>query len=450
MTGARAVLAALVVAADAGGAGRGRRRHAARGCRARRRRRRRCAPCWPAAPTCSRRTATAAPRCTGRCIATTCRWSRRCCAPARGSTPSPISARRRSIWRAPTTAPRWCRACSRPAPIANLALPSGETPLMNCARTGDAAAVRALLARGARVDARESAHQQTALMWAAAERSSRRWCAALLSAKADRPRALASLFAGRDERGDAARRARGAELHRAARRQHAAPLCGAIGRRRFGAPAARRRRRPERRARRRPAGADAGRLQRPRRPWRRCCSTVAPIPTPPPSGSPRCTRRCCAPTLALVRALLARGRQPERGDDQGHADAAHQPGLRPAGRAHPGHAAAAGGPVSRARHRARAARRRRGPARHDAGRHDGADAGGRAGRVGHAGSPRRGAHRRRPRGRARTWCCGRWTRCSRPAPMPTPPIRRATPRCTRPRLAGSIAWCRAWWRPEPR
>ena len=52
----------------------------------------------------------------------------------------------------------------------NLALPSGETALMNCARTGDAAAVRALLARGARVDARESAHQQTALMWAAANR----------------------------------------------------------------------------------------------------------------------------------------------------------------------------------------------------------------------------------------------------------------------------------------
>jgi uncharacterized protein len=52
----------------------------------------------------------------------------------------------------------------------NLPLPGGETPLMNCARTGDPAAVRALLAKGARVDARESAHQQTALMWAAAER----------------------------------------------------------------------------------------------------------------------------------------------------------------------------------------------------------------------------------------------------------------------------------------
>ena len=66
----------------------------------------------------------------------------------------------------------------------NLALPGGETPLMNCARTGDAAAVRALLARGARVDARESAHQQTALMWAAAERHPGA-VAALLAAKAD-------------------------------------------------------------------------------------------------------------------------------------------------------------------------------------------------------------------------------------------------------------------------
>jgi ankyrin len=66
----------------------------------------------------------------------------------------------------------------------NQALPGGETPLMNCARTGDPAAVRALLARGARVEARESAHQQTALMWAAAERHPVA-VAALLAAKAD-------------------------------------------------------------------------------------------------------------------------------------------------------------------------------------------------------------------------------------------------------------------------
>lgn len=51
----------------------------------------------------------------------------------------------------------------------NSALVSGERVLMTCARTGEAAAVRALLSRGATVNAKESAHQQTALMWAAAQ-----------------------------------------------------------------------------------------------------------------------------------------------------------------------------------------------------------------------------------------------------------------------------------------
>jgi ankyrin repeat protein len=50
------------------------------------------------------------------------------------------------------------------------ALPSGETVLMTCARAGDANAVKALLARGADVNAREHEHDQTALMWAAAQR----------------------------------------------------------------------------------------------------------------------------------------------------------------------------------------------------------------------------------------------------------------------------------------
>jgi ankyrin repeat protein len=52
---------------------------------------------------------------------------------------------------------------------ANTALVSGETVLMTCARTGEAAGVRALLARGAAVNAKEPAHDQTALMWAAAQ-----------------------------------------------------------------------------------------------------------------------------------------------------------------------------------------------------------------------------------------------------------------------------------------
>ena len=53
----------------------------------------------------------------------------------------------------------------------NIAQHSGETPLMTCSRTGNAAAVEALLARGANANAKEEALlQQTALMWAIAEK----------------------------------------------------------------------------------------------------------------------------------------------------------------------------------------------------------------------------------------------------------------------------------------
>src|SRR5207244_9164737 len=52
----------------------------------------------------------------------------------------------------------------------NATLLSGETVLMNCARAGDVRAVKALLAHGADVNAKEPSHDQTALMWAAAER----------------------------------------------------------------------------------------------------------------------------------------------------------------------------------------------------------------------------------------------------------------------------------------
>ncbi len=52
---------------------------------------------------------------------------------------------------------------------ANAALLTGETVLMTCSRVGEAASVRALLRRGALINARESAHNQTALMWAAAQ-----------------------------------------------------------------------------------------------------------------------------------------------------------------------------------------------------------------------------------------------------------------------------------------
>ena len=49
-------------------------------------------------------------------------------------------------------------------------LTGGEDVLMTCARAGDARSVGALLVHGADVNAREHEHQQTALMWAVAER----------------------------------------------------------------------------------------------------------------------------------------------------------------------------------------------------------------------------------------------------------------------------------------
>lgn len=51
----------------------------------------------------------------------------------------------------------------------NLAGPGGETPLLTAARTGNAETVKLLLARGARVDAREASRGQTPLMWAVAQ-----------------------------------------------------------------------------------------------------------------------------------------------------------------------------------------------------------------------------------------------------------------------------------------
>jgi ankyrin len=52
----------------------------------------------------------------------------------------------------------------------NAALLNGETVLMNCARTGNAAALKSLVAAGAKVNVREPEHNQTALMWAVAEK----------------------------------------------------------------------------------------------------------------------------------------------------------------------------------------------------------------------------------------------------------------------------------------
>jgi ankyrin repeat protein len=53
---------------------------------------------------------------------------------------------------------------------ANAASLNGETVLMTCARAGDARGVKALVMKGARVNVKETAHDQTPLMWAAAQR----------------------------------------------------------------------------------------------------------------------------------------------------------------------------------------------------------------------------------------------------------------------------------------
>jgi ankyrin repeat protein len=52
----------------------------------------------------------------------------------------------------------------------NTAIATGETPLMTCARSGSVDAVRMLVEYGAAVNGRESTQNQTALMWAAAEK----------------------------------------------------------------------------------------------------------------------------------------------------------------------------------------------------------------------------------------------------------------------------------------
>ncbi len=52
----------------------------------------------------------------------------------------------------------------------NTPIATGETPLMTCSKTGSADAVRMLIEYGADVNAKEPKENQTALMWAAAER----------------------------------------------------------------------------------------------------------------------------------------------------------------------------------------------------------------------------------------------------------------------------------------
>ena len=236
--------------------------------------------------------ATAQRHCTGPRISTTCRPSRLLIrAGARpdvandtGVTPLYLACMNRSAADG--------RAGSSPAGAnPNAALLSGETVLMTCSRTGEAAAVRALLARGANVNAKEPSHDQTALMWAAAQAHSERRRRADRTRRR-RARQVPRLHADRHQRGHAAGRPRRAELHGAARRQHGAAVCGAVGRRRVCPSAARGRRR--RRTTRFPTA--PARSSSPRTAatsaWPRCCSTRARTRTPPRSVTRRCMRPC--------------------------------------------------------------------------------------------------------------------------------------------------------------
>ena len=133
---------------------------------------------------------------------------------------------------------------------------------MTCSRTGEIGAVKALLARGANVNAKEPSHDQTALMWAAAQKHPQ-VVAGAGRARRGRAGALARLHADRHQRGDAAGGPRRAQLHGPARRQHAVAVCGAGGRRRVRAAPARGGGRRERRAAERHQRVGGGRPQRP-------------------------------------------------------------------------------------------------------------------------------------------------------------------------------------------
>ena len=226
---------------------------------------------------------------------------------------------------------------------------------MTCARTGDVEPWRRCWRAAPTSTRKEPLHDQTALMWAAAQKHPD-VVAALIEGRRGRAGALARLHADGHQRGDAACRPRSAELHRAraaAARRCCSPRARATSNRRgccsrpardvndalpngmtalveaahsgqqaVGDPAAREGRGPQRRR---------GRLHRAarRRPARRPRSR---------EGAARARRRS------------------EPAHDQGHAGPPQQRGLRAAGDAHRRDAVLAGRQVPRGRHHARAGR----------------------------------------------------------------------------------------------
>jgi uncharacterized protein len=75
------------------------------------------------------------------------------------------------LWQACTNADAaFVHALLKAGASPNATIATGETPLMTCSKTGSADAVRMLVEYGADVNAKEPKENQTALMWAAAER----------------------------------------------------------------------------------------------------------------------------------------------------------------------------------------------------------------------------------------------------------------------------------------
>ena len=171
----------------------------------------------------------------------------------------------------------------------NTATPGGETALMTAARTGKVDAVTLLLDRGANVNAKDTVHAQTALMWAVIENHTEhgRSCSSHAAptstpARTSRCRRASTCPAragGASGTGIIRQRA----LPTAERRHDAAAVCGARRQRCDDAAAAGSRRRSS------------------------ACR--------PATGPRRCSSRCSTGRSRIATELLERGANPNAADD---------------------------------------------------------------------------------------------------------------------------------------
>ena len=292
----------------------------------------------------------------------------------------------------------------------NATLLRGQTVLMECARTGDVRAVTALLAAGAQVNAKESINDQTALMWAVAQQHPR-VVQALIELGAD-IQARSRTYPQNVQTGN---RGGGGEVS-SVFRGGSTPLLFAA---RVGDV--------ESAKLLLAAGADvndsaagwrdalwSSRLTAVMESSVPCCWTKALTRTPPKSGTPRCMRQWIEAILASVKALLAHGANPNLRITKGFSGQARQQRFSAAIQADRIDGVSAGGEVRRSRDHARPGCRRSRSAGSDAGRDDGAHAGG---------GQWRGSCPRRARGMKRaarfacatgaSWKMKAW--CSRPS-----------------------------------